>query len=227
MTVVTISREIGSLGTEIARETAAQLGCHFADKDCIAQMLSQYGLVKFGQEYESLPGFLGRYDSRRAKMVDMLNRVIRALAAHGNMVILGRGSFALLTGYSNVLNVRTQAPQTTRVKRIMEQQKLSSSAAETIVNENDLVRANFIESSYDVRWYDATLFDLVVDTSKVPPTSVTKWLIEAAANLPVGLGATKPSTAEIEVDPVLANVVCQTFECHTSHNQLIDQLGIG
>jgi cytidylate kinase len=217
MTVITISREFGSRGTQIAKDVADNLGYHFADKETIAQMLSQYGYIRFGQEYDTLPGFLSRFDTQRAEMVEMLNRVIFALAAHGNIVILGRGSFALLVGYANVLNVRTQAPLAVRIRRIMERQNISPIVAETLVNENDVIRANFIESSYKVRWDNATLFDLVIDTSKVPAQSVVNWLIETNKNLMQRSADGLPTTDEIVVRSVLAKVVSDTLDCQATH----------
>ncbi len=217
MSVITISREFGSGGAQIAKDVADSLGYHFADKETIAQLLSQYGYVRFGQEYDTLPGFLSRFDSRRAEMVDMLNRVILALAAHDNVVILGRGSFALLTGYADVLNVRTQAPLSVRIRRIMEEQNISPIAAETLVNENDVVRANFIESSYNVRWDSATLFDLVIDTGKVPLQSAVNWLIETSRNLSQRDNDGLLTTKQIDVQSVLANVVSETLDCQATH----------
>jgi len=217
MTIITISREFGSRGAQIAKDVAGNLGYHFADKATIAQMLSQYGYIRFGQEYDTLPGFLSRFDSQRAEMFGMLNRVILALATHGNVVILGRGSFALLAGYANVLNVRTQAPLSVRIRRIMEQENISPIAAETLVNENDVIRANFIESSYKVRWDSATLFDLVFDTSKVPPQSAVSWLIETNENLMQRSADGLPTTDEIDVGSVLAKVVSDTLDCQATH----------
>ncbi len=217
MSVITISRKFGSGGAQIAKDVADSLGYHFADKETIAQLLSQYGYVRFGQEYDTLPGFLSRFDSRRAEMVDMLNRVILALAAHDNVVILGRGSFALLTGYADVLNVRTQAPLSFRIRRIMEEQNISPIAAETLVNENDVVRANFIESSYNVRWDSATLFDLVIDTGKVPLQSAVNWLIETSRNLSQRDNDGLLTTKQIDVQSVLANVVSETLDCQATH----------
>lgn len=217
MAVITISREFGSGGSEIAEAVAASLGFHLAGKEIIAKILSQYGFIRFGQEYDSMPGFWGRFDSRRKEMVLMLNRAILALAAHGNVVILGRGSFALMSGYHDVLNVRTQAPLSVRVKRVAQQQNISTAEAETRVNENDLLRTNFIESSYNVRWDSTTHFDLVIDTSKVLTTSATQWIIETTKALAQTREDMWLSTAEIDVSPVLANVVSQTLNCFDKH----------
>ncbi len=108
MTVITISREPGSEGTYIARKTAEALGYHFADKDTIEDVLLQYGFADFEAIYESAPGLAAGLDERRNQATAMLNQVIKALASHGDVVILGRGSFAALAGLTDVLNVRVQ-----------------------------------------------------------------------------------------------------------------------
>src|SRR5512136_3007919 len=114
MPVITISREYGSEGESIAERIAQTLGYHLVDKEFIGAVLGQYGLVEFAWEYDTLPGFWDRFDAergkRRAVMVDMLNQVLRAVAHHGDMVILGRSGFAALSGFADVLHVRLKAP---------------------------------------------------------------------------------------------------------------------
>jgi len=103
-------------------------------------------------------------------MVDMLNRVILALAQHGNMVILGRCGFAVLHDYVDVLNVRIQAPLEVRIKNVMSMNHFSSmDQAETFMKESDQVRTSFIESFYGVKWDSATAFDIIIDSNKIPP----------------------------------------------------------
>src|SRR5512147_2917539 len=126
MAVITISREIGSAGEYIAQKVAQELGYHFADKDIIEKVLNQYGFVQFQQEYESGPGFWSRFDTLRTRMIEFSNRVVEALARHGNVVILGRGSFVVLSGFADVLNIRLQAPLPLRVSRVMAQQGIAT-----------------------------------------------------------------------------------------------------
>src|SRR5512135_3353328 len=108
MSVITISREFGSDGSYIAEKVAQALGYHFADKKTLEDVLTQYGFVEFDKEYDAARGLWARFDARTMDMINMLNRVIQAVARHGNVVILGRGSFAVLGGLADVLNVRIQ-----------------------------------------------------------------------------------------------------------------------
>jgi cytidylate kinase len=213
MSVVTISREFGSEGSTIARQVAQKTGYHFVDKNVIGEVLIQYGFVEFKQEYDSVSSFWTGFDSRRAEMVGMLNRVIRALARHNDVVILGRGSFAVLDDFADVLNVRIQAPLSLRIKRVMAHKSIDNvEQAEAWVEENDKVRASFIEWFYGVPWHTASAFDVVLDTSKVSPDLAVGWLVDTVS----GMNETKTGGAQttrmIEVDPILSSVVAEVLE---------------
>ena len=77
--------------------------------------------------YESVPGFWARFDDMRTTTIRFLKQAILALARHGEMVIVGRGAFAVLVDFADVLNVRVQAPFPIRVRRAMEKEKITES----------------------------------------------------------------------------------------------------
>ena len=208
MTVITISREVGSEGSYVGKSVAEALGYRLVDRNVIEEVFRQYGFVEFRDVYESAPGFWARFDEMRAQMVKLLNQVILAFAHHGQVVILGRGGFAVLGGFADVLNVRIQAPLPLRVGRVKERNGMTETGeAEAFVKENDRVRVAFVESSYSVRWDAARAFDLVIDTGKVPPDAATTWLIDASNILKAKKVKVELTTRTIEVDPILAKVV--------------------
>jgi cytidylate kinase len=214
MSVITISRELGSEGSKIARQAALALGFQLVDKKMIENVLSQYGLVQFGEAYDAAPGFWVRLDSTRERMIDMLDRVLEAMAYHGQVVILGRGSFAVLNGYADVLNVRVQAPLDLRIKRVMLEQNIREwDKAEALVKESDKVRAAFIQTWYGVHWDLASAFDLVIDTGKISPDLAVNWLVEAHRSLarspsPINV----PVTRSLEIDTILLETVNAVLE---------------
>ncbi|MCE1252333.1 MAG: cytidylate kinase-like family protein [Anaerolineae bacterium] len=209
MSVITVSRELGSEGSYIARKTAMALGYHLVDKKVIENILAQYGLVHFNEEYESSTGIWDRFDASRERTVEMLNRVIRAVAHHGNVIIVGRGSFAVLSGFADVLNVRIQAPLPVRVERVMmERSILDRDQVELLVKESDRVRQAFISSWYGVRWDSAVAFDLVIDTGKVPREMAVDWLVALHYKLEKQNGNHGLFlTGSLEVDTVLMETV--------------------
>ncbi|MBM4427349.1 MAG: cytidylate kinase-like family protein [Chloroflexi bacterium] len=220
MSVITISREFGSEGDTIAQKTAKALGYHFVDKHFIGDILAQYGYVEFDKAYQTLPTFWERFDAQRNKqrdvMVRMLNQVIQAVAHHGDVVILGRSGFEVLSGFADVLHVRLQAPFAVRVGRVMESQNLTFDQADALVRESDKVRLAFVEEFYKVPWGAINAFDLVINTDKIAPTLAVDWILDAV-NSHKFEPITDKSTAAIEVDRILADAVSDELGCHKSH----------
>lgn len=219
MAVITISREFGCRGDQIAQQVAQALGYHLVDKEFIAAVLSQYGLIEFDREYDAVPSFWERFIAqrlqRREVIVDMLNRVVQTVAYHGNVVILGRSGFAILRGLRDVLHVRAQAPFPLRVARVAAKQQLALPQAEALVREQDKARAAFVEEFYNVPWDTSSHFDLVINTGKIAPELATQWVIDATRALMAGPLAEGPTAGSFTVDSVLAAAVADRLACST------------
>jgi cytidylate kinase len=220
MAVITISREIYSDGSYIGEKTAQALGYHFAGKNTIEKVFLEYGLFEFKKVYESTEGFWSRFEDMRATTIEFLKQVILALASHGNMVIVGRGAFAVLGGFADVLNIWVQAPFDIRVKRAMKGEKIPDlGKAEEFLRESDRARDAFVESFYNVRLKTAApqAFDLAINTGKVSPETAIAWLVEAHKALKQREKAGEPSTNTIVVEPDLARTVSEVLGCHLVH----------
>jgi len=220
MAVITISREIYSDGSYIGEKTAQALGYHFAGKNTIEKVFLEHGLFEFKKVYEFTEGFWSRFEDMRATTIEFLKQVILALASHGNMVIVGRGAFAVLSGFADVLNVRVQAPFSIRVKRAMETERIPDLAkAEAFLRESDRDRDAFVESFYNVRLKNAApkAFDLAINTGKISPEAAIAWLVEAHKALKEREEDTEPNTRTIVVEPDLASTVSEVLGCHVVH----------
>ena len=220
MAVVTISREIYSEGSYIGEKIAESLGYHFVGKSGIEKVFLEHGLVEFSKVYESVEGFWTRFDDMRTTTIEFLKQVILALASHGNVVIVGRGAFAVLSAFADVLNVQVQAPFAMRVKRTMEKEKIKEvQKAEAFLKKNDRARDVFVESFYNIQWKDAapSAFDLVINTGKVLPDLAVSWLVEAVNALKEREVAAELTVKTISVDPTLARTVSEVLGCHATH----------
>jgi cytidylate kinase len=219
MTVVTISRELGSEGSLIAEEVAKGLGYHLADETTVATILKGYGLVDFEQEYQSIPGFWDRLSTEksdeRENFLTMLNRTLLALAGHGDVVIVGRGGFAVLDGMPGVFNVRTQAPLSLRIERTQDSTaSVEPHKAEALVKGNDQVQKVFVKSVYGMQWNSAEAFDLVIGTGQIGADLAASMIVKAVQALRPEPPATAPS---FPVDDILASAVQDALDCHRNH----------
>ena len=222
MTVITISREFGSGGDALAERVAETLGFHLVDKAFISAVLCQYGITEFDAEYEKTPGFWESFDrekaDRRELMVRMLNQVVRTVAYHGNVAILGRSGYAILPGLSDVLHVRLQAPLDDRIARVRDERKLALAEATELVKEKDRIRTAFVESFYGATWQSPQAFDIVINTAVEPLDMATAWVVDAA-KLRGGKHGNKPTSKQIEVDPVMMLSVTERLKCSSEHSE--------
>jgi cytidylate kinase len=214
MTTITISRELGSEGREIARQVAATLGYSFVDKQIIEGVFRRYGLTKFDDLYTSAPGFWDVANANNLLIVAMLNETMEALAQRGRVVIMGRGGFASLNQYADVLNVRIQAPFSVRVERVLAREKLfGRQQAEYRVRADDNARKKFIKMFYNREWDVETYFNLVIDTSAVSKGMAVNWIIEAARSLDQkDFGPETLTAQQARVDPVLLDAITESFD---------------
>jgi cytidylate kinase len=212
MPAITISREIGSKGDLIAEQTAKRLGYQLVDKNTIEKIVREYGFVDFKEVYNQT-GFWARFDPHHAEVLKLFNQVIEAVVYHGNVILLGRGGFALLKGYADVLNVRIQAPFSLRVKHVMEQETFASRIkAEEFVRDSDQMRREFVESVYGNQWDSASAFDLVIDMRKISIEMAVDWLEAAAHKISHLQTGEAPTTRMMEFDPVLLDSVAQVLD---------------
>ncbi len=212
MTAITISREIGSQGDWIAEQVAKKLGYRLVNKQTLERIFVQYGFVDFNETYDRT-GFWARLDRHHSDMISMLNRTNQALAAHGQLVLVGRGGFATLKDFADVLNVRIQAPILMRIEQVMHEFNLTEiSAAEALVDEQDQLRKDFLHSAYGSRWNSADEFDLVIDTGKIAPQIASNLLVESVHNLGRKISTTQRSCHELVVDPVLERTINEIID---------------
>jgi cytidylate kinase len=222
MSVITISRDFGSEAEYIAEKVAQALGYHFVDKEFFGTVLREYGLVEFDGEYNALPGFWDKTVNehrfeRRDEVVHMLNRAIRAVAQHGNVVILGRSGFEVLAPFADVLHVRLQAPISVRVERVMKELKIPQEEAEDFLKENDKVHVAFTHEYYQMPWDAIHAFDLVINTNKIPPDLAVTWLVDAVKGLGSAQKLGKPALSSLQIDPILKKSVTDALKCTKAH----------
>lgn len=218
MAVITISREFGSGGARIAAAAAQALGYHLADKNVMERILRQYGLIHLDAVTGALPNFWIYFDEQLRLTAGMLDLTIKALAQHGNIVILGRGSYAVLGGgLADVLHVRIQAPPAMRVQYVTVQYELSEADAAKRVAEADRARASFIERAYHARSDDTRAFDLVINLGTLAPESAARLIVEAAHILDEQPRNDTPRAADFLVSSTLADVVRDVLDHATHH----------
>lgn len=207
MAVITISREFANKGDLITEELAKLTGWPVVDKDMLSNLLSEYGMVGFEDFYDAGHGFFDRFSQSNSAYIDMLNKAIKAYAKLDNVIILGRGGFAVLQGYSNVLNVLVKAPREARLAYLMESEELNAEAADAVLTQNDKARETFLHVYYGLHYGDTSMFDLMLDSSLLSVEMAAQFIADAAHYLDANSPAHGNSTRLIEGNNVLDEAV--------------------
>ena len=214
MITIAISRLIGSEAGKIARRVTEMLGYTLVNKRVLEGIFRQYGLTKFGELYTSPPNFWDLANSKNLLIVSMLNETMEALARRGHTLILGRGGYASLRKYADVLNVRLQAPFPIRVERVMARENLTNRwRTEQRVKADDTARQKFVVRFYNEKWDVGSNFDMVIDTNTISSEMAADWIVDAARALEEKeFGEDAVTAQRVRVNPTLLDAIDRAFE---------------
>ncbi len=110
--------------------------------------------------------------------VDIMEMVIRDLAEAGQVVILGRGGQAILRDVPNALHVQVVAPFEQRVRTLVQREGIEESEAVTRVRASDGARRDYLRRYHRVEWLDPTLYDLVINTSRILSSPAAQLILD-------------------------------------------------
>lgn len=185
MAIITVSRQVGSRGDEIATALITQLKYDFLDKRLVDERLASSGLTQEAIDRfdERKPGFWDRLSLNTERYKHFLLSAIYETAKAGNCVIVGRGAHVALAGVPGVMRVRVVASVKTRIHRIMRQLECSEDQAQRIIQRSDQNRAGFHRFFFEVRWDAPELYDLTVNTDRTSVSAAAE-LIALRAQCP-------------------------------------------
>jgi len=182
MAVITVSRQIGSLGTEIARESAQRLQYDYVDKEKIGQLLKGFGFPEPEVEKfdEKKPPFWDSLSLERRKFLHVTQALLYELASKGRVVIVGRGGQVLLKDLPGILHLRIMSPLEARVKRLVETGGFEEKQAVRFLRQADQDSFGFIHTFFHVNWDDPGLYDLILNTGRISMETAINLVTETA-----------------------------------------------
>ena len=198
--LITLDREYGAGGSDIARKLGARLDWPVWDErltneiarlmECDCRAVETREERQDPLHYRLLKAFFrgsaeGVQNAPRLKMVDadcvreITERVVRAAAKADHAVLVGRGSAYYLRGRSDVFHVFIYAPHTEKVRRLQSRGE-SAAAAERLAETVDRDRAAYIKRYFGVEWPDRHLFHLMVN-SAIGDEAVVETILQGIA----------------------------------------------
>ena len=143
--IITIGREHGSCGHDIARALAEELGYVCLDKEIVdaaaenseysREILNSYDEKRVSPYIVPVPHYLGLNESFRLNMqvASAQFEAIRRLADRDNSIFVGRCADYVLRGRKNLLRVFIMADEDFRIRTVMERKGLSEAEAVKLI----------------------------------------------------------------------------------------------
>ncbi|MHB1452365.1 MAG: cytidylate kinase family protein [Saccharofermentanales bacterium] len=166
MTIVTISRQMCSLGDEIAEALSRKLGWEIITRDKVLSDIFTRSADK--QELYMLsesPRFYLSKTRDNISFIDYLKKEINDIADARSAILVGFGSQYLLSGRKDVIRLRITAPKDIRIGRLKNQYNIADMDAATILKTSDRKQNRFFSAVYGVSDFsDSSPYDLVLNT---------------------------------------------------------------
>lgn len=108
-----------------------------------------------------------------------LTSVIRAVASRGNVVILGRGSQAILQHHPETLHVYITLPRADRIQALAEREVMSLQDAERRIKQSDQNRIEFHRRYFKVEMENPCLYDLMIHAGRIAPDLAVRIILDA------------------------------------------------
>ena len=126
----------------------------------------------------------------------LVEQVMKEQAQKGNVIIAGRGGQVLLRDMPGVLHILIIAPVGIRILRLTERMKIEEKEAKQRVRNSDREREGargserereaYLKHYEKVSWQDPpSLYDLTINTGKIPIDFAVKIICDAAPNIKV------------------------------------------
>lgn len=178
--IITISRQFGSGGRTIGKETATKLGILCYDSELIEKIAEESGFARDyiaeQGEYSAhgsrlinafSTGYSANYMSNQDYLWNIQRKVILELAENGPCVIVGRCADYILRDTADCLRVFIHADLDKRAERIVRVYGESGETPEKRLKDKDRRRSAYYRYYTDVTWGDAANYDISLNSGSL------------------------------------------------------------
>ncbi len=205
ISVVTIARQVGSGGEDVARIVAERLGYRLLDYRIVQEAAIEAGVSpETIAEAERRPSFFARIIEALARTPaagaaqwgepvnigatpiltsadyrQLVQQVVENFAAEGRVVFLGHGAQFMLRDRPGVFRVLIAGSEEPRVRRLMRLATCSEAEARDIVTRSDRERIAYFREYFGASWLDPASYDLTVNTDRLEPAEAARLVLAA------------------------------------------------
>lgn len=173
--IITIGRQLGSGGSDIAKIIAKDLGLNLYDKNILEEIASKKSSdIDSMKEFDEKPKpFIARRvrehtSSTEDIIAQMQFDYLKEKAASGeSFVVVGRCADSVLAGNPGLVSVFVCADDDFRIPRVMETFSLGRREAIEKIEQIDKRRQQYHNSYSEAKWGDISSYDLCIKSSSL------------------------------------------------------------
>jgi cytidylate kinase len=197
MSVVTIAREYGAGGSELAKALGARLGWPVLDHDLTKRVAArlEFDPAVVERMDEHAPSLFARLASAMVvyppespvmlqpplPSADAIAQAVREeileAAASPPLIVVGHGAQCILRGHPDALHVRLVGPIADRARRVVGRDGCNSRDAADQVRRVDDERSGYIRRYHQCDWRDPLLYDLNINTGRLSVVEATELIV--------------------------------------------------
>ncbi len=205
--LITISRQYGAGGSEVARRVAEALGWHVVDNELVERVAARAGMEAedVAEREERVPTFVERLARtlatatpelfpspqsggalsplEEADLVRITETVVAEIAEQGRVVLVGRSAPAVLARRTDALNVRLVASKAYRVQVAAKRLGIAPQKAADILDETDKMRARYNREYYQREWNDPVNYHMTLNTETLGMEGTVGVVVDRARRL--------------------------------------------
>jgi CMP/dCMP kinase len=187
--LITISRQYGAGGSEVAARVARALEWRVVDNELVERVAARAGLAPedVAEREERVPTFIERLartlvaatpelvvppeaggtasSLSEDDLVRVTELVVEEVAAEGRVVLVGRAAPAVLARERDAIHVKIVAPREWRVRAAAQRLGVPLEEAGRVTEDTDKMRARYHRQHYHRDWSDPTLYHMMLNTA--------------------------------------------------------------
>ena len=183
--LISISREYGSRGREIAIKVAEDMGLPLYDRNILEEIAREKGTdPKNFQDIDEKPRnklltrrVKGHSNSMEENLAQMQFEYLQKKADSGeSFVVLGRCSETVLKGREGLVSIFVTGEKEAKIQHIMDKFSISREEAIAKIYKHDINRKRYHNHYSDFKWGDSRNYDVCINSSRLGPQGTAEVL---------------------------------------------------
>lgn len=180
MPVIAMTQEMATLGKDVALGVCEALGLdqvrHEVGDVVAGRMQVKKSLIRRLREGKASK--IERWTADEKTISIFTAEEVLDLAVKGNVLIRGWGATLWLRSVSHIPGIHVCAPMPLRVQRLMSRLETDDeNLARKEIRVDDAARAARMSEHFDVDWGDSALYDLTLNTERIPVSSCVDMVL--------------------------------------------------